>query len=76
MLKEVICHLSKLLHSIFPVHLLKHIIVPCLDGDVDEGVDSRMVEEVSDGAKLVQHIRRISHPDLAKTTNTLIITLS
>ena len=44
-----------------------------LHWDVDEGEDSRMVEEVSNRAELVEHVGRIGHADLRKEFGTLIM---
>lgn len=48
MLQEVVSHLSELLHCVFPVHLGKDVVVCGLDGDMDEGEDPGVVEEMGD----------------------------
>lgn len=48
MFEEVISDLPELFHRVFPVHLLKDLVVPGLNWDVNEGEDSRMVEEMGD----------------------------
>lgn len=48
MLQEVVSHLSELLHCVFPVHLGEDVVVSCLDGDMDEGEDPGVVEEMRD----------------------------
>lgn len=44
-----------------------------LDGDVYEGEDAGVVEEVGNGAELIEHVRRIGHTDLNSISLTRIM---
>lgn len=63
MLQEVIDNCSKLFDRVFSIHFFKHVVMGCLDGNVDEREDSWMVKEVSDCAEMVKHVRWVGHTD-------------
>lgn len=60
-LQEVVADGLELLDRVLAVHLLQDGVVAGLHRDVDQTVDAWVVEEVRDGAQVVQHVGWVGH---------------
>jgi hypothetical protein len=62
MFQKVVADSFKLFDCILSIHLREHVIMSRLDGDVNEAKYARMVQEACYCLQVVQHVRRICHP--------------
>ena len=63
-LQEVFTNLSEIFNWVFSVHFGQYIIMAGLNWNVDEWIDSWMIEELSDCSKVFQYVWWVCHTNL------------
>lgn len=71
MFQKVITYFGKIFDWVFSVHFGEDVVVACLDRNVNERKYSGMVQEMSNGPEMFQHVRWVGHTNLELKTKIL-----
>ena len=61
MLQEEIANCPELFYSVLSVHFVQYIVMSSLDWNMNEAINSWVVQKVGNCMKMVEHVRRVCH---------------